>query len=137
MPLVTQFAPPAFLPDFAGIPGQAEAWHQAMCAWFDSSVNSEAVRVKNPAGGPGRVQFYNPARLDPGGGIVEQAITWNAFPKELLQQYGRVEALRRAGQLLAISRYGTSSSWQGPMLDRTWYRPLTAYCEWHVVRDPD
>jgi hypothetical protein len=137
MPLVTQFAPPAFLPDFAGIPGQAEAWHRAVSAWFDSSVASEAASVKNPAGGPGRVQYYNPATLDPGGAIVEQAITWNAFPKELLRQYDRAEALRRADQLRPISAYNSGSGWQGPVLDRTLYRPLTEYCEWHVIRDPD
>jgi hypothetical protein len=137
MALVTQFAPPAFLPDFTGIPGQAETWHQAVCAWFNTSIALEAGRVKNSAGGPGRVQFYNPATLDPGGPIVEQAITWNAFPKELLRQYDRPEALRQADRLRPISRYNTSSDWQGPVLDRTLYRPLTEYCEWHVVRGPD
>jgi hypothetical protein len=137
MSLVTQFAPPAFLPDFVGIPGQAEAWHRAVSAWFDSSVSSEVPRVKNPAGGPGRVQYYNPATLDPGGPIVEQAITWNGFSKELLQQYGRAEALRRADRLQPMSHYAATPVWQGPMLDKTLYRPLTEYCEWHVIRDPD
>ena len=137
MPLVAQFAPPAFLPDFIGIPGQAAAWHRAVSAWFDSSIRSEVSNVKNPDGGPGRVQFYNPASFDPGGGIVEQAITWNAFPKELLLQYGREEALQRADRLLPISKYSSRPVWQGPVLDRTLYRPLTEYCEWHVVRDPD
>lgn len=135
--IITQFAPPAFLPDFVGIPGQAEAWHQAVMAWFDTSINSELPKVKDPKGAAGRVQFYNPARLDPGGSMVEQAIVWNAFPKELLRKYGRPEALRRADRLQPISQYSSRSAFQGPVLDQTLYRPLTEYCEWHVVRDAD
>ena len=136
MPLVTQFAPPAFLPDFRK-PGQAQAWHRAVSAWFDNSAASEVPHVKGTGGNAGQVQFYNPARFDPGGSLVEQPILWNAFPKELLQQYGREAALRYADRLVPISQYGTSTDWQGPILDHTLYRPLTEYCEWHVTRDPD
>jgi hypothetical protein len=86
-------------------------------------------------GSTGTVQFYNPAVFDPGGPVVEQAITWNAFPKELSRKYGRDRALIEADRLLPLSKY--KSTLNSEVHHRTPYRPLNEYCEWHVVRDPD
>ena len=76
MPLLTRFDPPAFLADFNSIPGQLEAWHRAVSGWFDSTVSGWAAMIGT------QPQYYNPAQFDPGGVAVEQAVTWNAFPKE-------------------------------------------------------
>lgn len=132
MSLLERFDPPAHLPDFYRVPGLAEQWHQAMSSWFDSAIGSEQAVL--PAGAI--VQFYNPAKYDPGSSSVDQAIAWNGFPKELVRRYGRERAMREADTLWPLSRY--SPKWKGPpSLDRTLYRPLNEYCEWHVVRDPD
>ena len=80
------------------------------------------------------MQFYNPATSDPGGPLLAQAISWNAFPKELLVAYGRGRALQEADRLWPLSRY--KPSYSGPVMDRTLYRPQNEYCEWRVVRDP-
>jgi hypothetical protein len=105
MSLLTTFSPPAFLPDFQGIPGQAEAWHRAVYGWFESSIRFEqsSVRAEGERS-PGIVQFYNPAKFDPGP-LVEQAIVWNAFPKELLKQYGPTRALVEADRLFTLDHY--------------------------------
>lgn len=81
------------------------------------------------------MQFYNPAKFDPGSPSVDQAIAWNAFPKEFVRKYGRERALREADTLWPLSCY--SPNLKGPSLERTFYRPLNEYCEWHLVRDPD
>src|SRR5262245_41385025 len=93
MSLLERFDPPAFMPDFNGIPGQLEAWHRAVSSWFDAVVEIERETIGAPP------QYYNPALFDPGGIVVEQAIAWNAFPKELLRRYGRERALQLADAL--------------------------------------
>ena len=136
MSLLGTFSPPAFLPDFQGIPGQAEAWHRVVHAWFESSIDSERTSVKAADGKtPGIVQFYNPAKFDPGGPQIEQAIIWNAFPRELLKQYGPERALVEADRLFTLNQY--SERLNDPVHFRTPYRPHNEYCEWHAVRDPD
>lgn len=137
MGILQRFDPPAFLPDFNAIPGQSEAWHRAVSNWFDTSIDTD-----RPLVGTGTFQFYNPARFDPAGSVVEQAITWNAFPKELLRQFGRDRAMREADTLWTLDRY--YSDLQGVPVDRAkypqlfhyYFRPHDEYCEWHVVRDP-
>jgi hypothetical protein len=105
-------------------------------AWFESSIGAERSSVKAADGkSPGVVQFYNPAKFDPGGAVTEQAITWNAFPKELLKQYGPDRALIEADRLLTLDQY--SKRLNDPIHFRTLYRPLNEYCEWHAIRDPD
>ncbi len=130
MALLPRFDTPAYLPDFTDIPGQPEQWHAAMSTWFDAAVQSELPRLAG-----GRVQFYNPATCDPGEQLLEQAITWNAFPKELLRRFGRERALQEADTPWPLSRY--SPAYTGPVLEQMQYRPQTEYCEWHVIRDPD
>jgi len=135
MPLLNRYDPPAFLGDFNAIPGQLDAWHQAVSTWFDAIIAGE---VKKAGGNP--VSYYNAASFDPGGVLVEQSITWNAFPKELVRRFGRDQALLLADQLWPIERY------DAPTIDPdaplkggsgTLYRPQEEYCEWHVLRDPD
>src|SRR5262249_44562276 len=127
------FDPPAFLPDFNDIPGQFDAWHRAMSAWFDIVVAIEQTSI---GASP---QYYNAARLDPGGLLVEQARTWNAFPKELLRRYGRDRALLLADMSWPIERYRAPSPDPTNMagMSGVMYRPQEEYCEWHVTRDPD
>jgi hypothetical protein len=133
VPLLQRFDPPAFLPDFKAIPGQLEAWHNAVSAWFDAVV---AVERKAVGASP---QYYNAAKFDPDGLQVAQAVTWNAFPKELLRLYGRDRALRLADQLWPIERYGAPSPdpTDPAGTSGVLYRPQEEYCEWHVLRDPD
>src|ERR1700733_6732648 len=137
MSLLPRFDPPAFLSDFNRIPGQLEAWHRAVSNWFDASINSDRHLVPD-----GPFQFYNPARFDPAGTSVEQAITWNAFPKELLRRFGRERALQEADTLWTLDRYWSDleghpiAQSNFPELFRTPFRPQNEYCEWHVTRAP-
>ena len=133
MAQLSRYDPPAYLPDFNGIPGQRAAWHKAMSAFFDAAIASER---KNLAAEP---QFYNAASFDPGGIVVEQAVTWNAFPKELLRRFGRPRALQLADCLWPIEYYRDHppdpESPRGGQLG-VFYRPQEEYCEWRVERDP-
>lgn len=131
MSLLERFDPPAHLPDFGALPGLLDQWHSAMSKWFDFAISNEKQTLPSGA----TVQFYNPAKFDPGAPAVDQAVTWNAFPKELLRRYGRDRALREADTLKPLSHY--SPRLKGSVFDRTPYRPLNEYCEWHVVRDSD
>lgn len=132
MALLESYAAPAFLPDFGHIPGQSEAWSRAISAWFDAVIAAETTLIGAPA------QYFNLARLDPGGTVVTQDVTWNAFPKTLLRQYGRAKALALADLPWPIERYRSPSP---DPLDPAgtagiWYRPQDEYCEWRVNRDP-
>jgi len=131
--LLSRFDPPAFLPDFNQIPGQLDAWHRAMYAWFDIVVAAEQKLIGATP------QFYNPAGFDPGGVLVEQAVTWNAFPKEMLRRYGRERAMHLADMPWPIERYRAPSPDPTNMVGMSgvMYRPQEEYCEWHVNRDPD
>ena len=134
MALLNRYDTPAFLPDFNAIPGQLDAWHRAVSAWFDQVIAND-----QSAFGASPLQYYNAPNFDPGGMAVEQAITWNAFPKEMLRRYGRDRALVLADRLWPTERYGSPS----PDPDDTagtagvLYRPQEEYCEWHVLRQPD
>lgn len=115
---------------------------------FDAAIQSEQKNVTSGGGrDTGTVQFFNPAKFDPGGPLVEQAITWNAFPKELLVQLGRSRALVEADRLWPLSAYGSRLFQYDPDLPRVtsevpgvpddvFYRPQVEYCEWHVDREP-
>jgi hypothetical protein len=137
MALSRCFDPPAFLSDYDGIVGQREAWHAFISRCFELSIGSEAGQVKRTDNTPGTVQFYSSAAYDPGGPVIEQAIVWNAFPKELLRRYGRQRALLEADKLWPLRRYSEDPRPGSPGFEAAVYRPLDEYCEWHVVRDPD
>jgi hypothetical protein len=131
MALLTRYDTPAFLPDFNAIPGQLDAWNRAVSAWFDQVVANEQ---SNFGGSP--LQYYNAATFDPGGIAVEQAVTWNAFPKELIRRYGRERALVLADRLFPTERYGalTADPDDTTGTAGVLYRPQEEYCEWHVLR---
>jgi hypothetical protein len=137
MTLLQRFDTPAYLADFNGIPGQIEAWSAAVSSWFDAVVTIERNRIAAGSGTPvsdTHVQFYNPARFDPGT-LVEQSIPWNGFPKELVRRYGRAGALEYADRIATLDQY--SGMFDSPTAGKLPYRPHTEYCEWHVRRDPD
>jgi hypothetical protein len=145
MSLLSRFDPPAYLNDFDAMPGMREAWHEFVSLTFDQSIASELDSVLRPDGKPGIVQFYNPTKYDPGGPTVEQAVTWNAFPKELLRRFGKPRALVEADRLWPLSGYRGMYdsdlpevlSGKPPGVARdVFYRPLVEYCEWRVDRDP-
>jgi hypothetical protein len=133
MALLDRFDPPAFLADFNSIPGQLQAWHQAVSGWFDGVIAGWAATIGATP------QYYNPARFDPGGTVVEQAVMWNAFPKEMVRRYGREQALQLADTLWPIERYyaPTADPAVPPTKLGLLYRPQEEYCEWHVRRHPE
>src|SRR6266568_4362750 len=134
MALLTRYDPPAFLSDFNSIPGQLDAWHSAVSAWFDQIISNDRA-----AFGGHPLQYFNAATFDPGGVVVEQAITWNAFPKEMIRRYGRERALILADRLWPIERYRSPSPDPDDTSDTVGvlYRPQEEYCEWHVLRQGD
>jgi hypothetical protein len=146
MGLLQRFDPPAYLGDFDALPGMRETWHEFVSLTFDACIASEQSKVVRTGGqAPGTVQFYNPARFDPGGPLVEQAVTWNAFPKELLRRFGRARALIEADRLWPLAGYRgrfdsdlpeVLSGQPAGVAKDVFYRPLVEYCEWHVDRDP-
>jgi hypothetical protein len=137
MALSQRFDPPAFLSDFDGIPGQREAWHTFISRCFDAVIAGETAKVKRPDGTAGIVQYYNSAEYDPGGALIEQPIIWNAFPKALLLRYGRERALIEADNLWPLRRYRGDTAPGSPGFEKSVYRPLDEYCEWHIARDPE
>jgi hypothetical protein len=136
--------------DFDSIPGQREAWHRFVLEAFDASIQSEVQALQSVSKGDRvRSQFYSAVRFDPGPAI-EQAIVWNAFPKELLRRYGRTRALAEADSLWPMSAYDFDWRYDSRVPRRTgagmpgvrypdtiFYRPTVEYCEWHVDRDPN
>jgi hypothetical protein len=130
--MLKQFDPPGFLPDLARVPRLADQWSEAVSSWFDGSIEAERSTYKKK-GVEAAVQYFNPTKKEPSGTTVEQAITWNAFPKELLRQFGRERALREADGLWPLSKY--KAPFRGDTFNRNLYRPLNEYCEWHVFRN--
>lgn len=151
MSILSRYDPPARMGDFNGIPGQRQKWHEFLVEQFQAQINdpqdSLATRLKSVGGRP---QFYDASSYDPGGAAIEQAVVWNAFPKELLRRFGRERALAEADRLWPVSAYrndwifdsddpGRSfvSDPNDPRPDdQIFYRPTVEYCEWHVNRDP-
>jgi hypothetical protein len=147
MALLQRFDPPAFMNDFDGLPGMRQAWSEFVSAAFDASIHSEIKAVTTGGGKAiGTIQYFNPTKYDPGGPLIEQAITWNAFPKELLVQLGRKRALIEADRLWPLAAYGgrlfqydpdlpDATNHASGMPNDVYYRPQVEYCEWHVERD--
>ena len=147
MALLEAYDPPARMTDFDQIPGQRQKWHEFVLEAFDSSITAEiAVLRPHVRSGPIRSQFYSAVRFDPGP-TIDQAVVWNAFPKELLRRYGRARALVEADRLWPMSAYNIDwryvpdvPSYTGAakdtLPDTIFYRPTVEYCEWHVDRDP-
>ena len=104
MALLQAYDPPARMTDFDSIRGQRDAWHRFVLESFDGSIQTEAKALRRATGGAVLPQFYSAVRFDPGPAI-EQAVVWNAFPKELLRRYGRTRALVEADRLWPMSAY--------------------------------
>ncbi|OSJ36873.1 hypothetical protein BSZ19_02105 [Bradyrhizobium japonicum] len=150
MALLEAYDPPARMTDFDLIEGQREAWHKFVLEAFDSSIGVEEAALQKVAkGATARSAFFSAVRFDPGP-TIEQAVLWNAFPKELLRRFGRRRALIEADQLWPMSAYRYDWRYNPDVPARTgagapgvdfpddiFYRPLVEYCEWHVDRDPD
>jgi hypothetical protein len=144
MGLLITYDPPARMSDFDAIPGQRDAWHRFVQESFNANIKAVRKSLQPLKGTP---QFYSATQLDPGGALLEQAVIWNAFPKELLRRYGRDRALVIADTLWPLSAYDydwrydpdvpadTGSQPGVGMPDTFFYRPLVEYCEWHVDRD--
>jgi hypothetical protein len=146
MSLLSLYDPPARMSDFDAIPGQRLAWHRFLVEQFSAQIDGLAQTFKqalNP-------QFYDASQFDPGGPIVEQAVVWNAFPKELLRRFGRSRALVEADRVWPVSAYShdwvydsddpvqtfAASGGGAQAYARIAYRPTVEYCEWHVDCDP-
>jgi hypothetical protein len=150
MGLLEAYDPPARLTDFDLIPGQRDAWHRFVLESFRGNIDSVRDSLRQIDGNkPVKPQFFSAVELDPGGTVIEQAVVWNAFPKELLRRYGRDRALIEADRLWPLSAYYydwhyssdvpavTGAGMPGNNLPDTYvYRPTVEYCEWHVDRDP-
>ena len=144
MALLARFDPPASMSDLDRIPGGRDEWHAFMTTVFNGVIAAEQKVVLPAAGSAtGTVQFFNPAVFDPGEPIIEQAVTWNAFPKELLLRFGRARAMVEADRLWPIEAYRSgeydpAKPGQAALdaSSTSWYRPHNEYCEWHVDREP-
>jgi hypothetical protein len=147
--LLSTYDPPARLSDFDAIAGQRDAWHRFVLESFNQNIQTVRDQLRSSNGQQtGRPQFYSAVSYDPGGPLIEQAVVWNAFPKELLRRYGRARALVEADRLWPLSAYqydwhydpdvpaDTGVGTAGIDLPDTYgYRPTVEYCEWHVDRD--
>lgn len=151
MGLLQTYDPPARMSDFDSIRGQREAWHDFVLKGFQVSIQIERQKLEKQNGGkPVTPQIYSAALYDPGGPLVEQAVVWNAFPKELLRRYGRDRALVEADRLWPLSAYDYDWRYDPAVpadtgielpnnqipTDSYFYRPTVEYCEWHVDREP-
>lgn len=137
-PLYERFDPPAYLADFGRVPGLLNQWSEAMSSWFEMTLKAEEQTYRDHKVQPA-VQYFDPVKSGPKGPTLPQAITWNAFPKELLRTYSRDQALQEADRLHPLLSY--RPKWEVPdgtviSYNRLQYRPQNEYCEWHVFRDP-
>jgi hypothetical protein len=148
MGLLNAYDPPARMSDFDSIPGQRDAWHRFVLESFDQNIATVRKSLQSLKDKSRQPQFYSAVHYDPGGPVIEQAVVWNAFPKELLRRYGRDRALIEADRLWPLSAYDydwrydpavpadTGAGMPGVGLPDTYgYRPTVEYCEWHVDRD--
>jgi len=146
MGLLSSYDPPARMADFDTIRGQRQKWHEFLVEQFQQQINGvQDMLAKAAKGHNVQPQFYDASAYDPGGAVVEQAVVWNAFPKELLRRFGRECALKEADRLWPLSAYSNdwiydsdnpSRDFAAAPTDRLFYRPTVEYCEWHVNRDP-
>jgi hypothetical protein len=146
MSLLFLYDPPARMNDFDAIPGQRLAWHQFLVEQFKAQIDGLA----DTFGQALNTQFYEASQYDPGGSVIEQAVVWNAFPKELLRRFGRSRALVEADRVWPVSAYrydwvydsdDPAHTFAAPVdsaqfATKIVYRPTVEYCEWHVDRDP-
>lgn len=129
------YSPPAFMTDFDSIPGQLQAWSDAVSGWFDETIAIEQQSV----GDGNEVQYYNQVTSPQPGEKIIAEIIWNAFPKTLRMIYGD-DAYAVAERLYPLSMKvipGAAGFFGGPQWEDLLYRPLDEYCEFRVERDRD
>jgi len=128
-----RFDPPAFLDDFDKIPGQLEAWSNAVSGWFDEAIASEKDNLH-----PGDTcQYYNQVTEPRPEPKLDQEIVWNAFPKTLRMIYG-AKAYEVADQVYPLSKnpdLDPPAFFTGPEWNKLYFRPTDEYCEWRVTTD--
>jgi hypothetical protein len=129
MPLLARYDSPAFLKDFDGLPNQHEGWSAYISQVFDTAIS----RIEQGSGGvgTGRSQFYNQTKVSPVT-TLERKVVWNAFPRTLVRQFGRAQALAIADALAPAAGDGLED-----ILPNRQTRVQDEYCEWRVSRDPD
>lgn len=129
----TRYDPPAFMTDFDDIPGQLQAWSDAVSGWFDETIVAE----KKSVGEGNPVQYYNQVTSPQPGDKIYAEVIWNAFPKTLRVTYGDAayEAAERLFPLSESSAPGRGPFFGGPQWEHLYYRPQDEYCEFRVERD--
>jgi hypothetical protein len=130
-----RYDPPAFMTDFDSIPGQLQAWSDAVSGWITEVVAIEQTKV----GDGNEVQYYNLITSPQPGEKIIAEIVWNAFPKTLRMIYGDA-AYEIAERLYPLSQSvipGRAGFFEGPQWDHLFYRPLDEYCEFRVERGGD
>jgi len=130
-----RYDPPAFMTDFDDIPGQLEAWSNAMSGWVDEMISQ--VQQQLPPGA--ECQFYNLVTNPQPGPHLEQDVIWAAFPKLLRVLYGTEGAFELADNKLYPLTESNDPSRAGFYTGEIWktlfYRPLDEYCEWRVEKN--
>ena len=132
-----RYDPPAFMTDFDRIAGARETWSNAMSGWVDEVIAS--VQQQLPAGA--KCQFYNLVTNPQPGPLLEQEVIWSAFPRMLLNLYGKEKAFALADKkLYPLSEANDPSRppfYTGDVWKNLFYRPLDEYCEWRVEKNDD
>ncbi|HEY9022648.1 MAG TPA: hypothetical protein VIP05_00015, partial [Burkholderiaceae bacterium] len=134
------FAPP--LGDGEFNRGQRHAWNECLGQVFDSKIMLNRSLAAQTGLARLARHFFHPTR-EPEGDLpdVHQEITWNAFPKSLVRQFGRERALVEADRLWPLSILDTGLDPDLPrpaprqVLGQGLFRPQNEYCEWRVTRD--
>jgi hypothetical protein len=122
--------------DFDGIPGQLEAWSNAVSGWVDEIIAQVAAQLQ-PVGG--HCQFYNLVTNPQPAPLLDQEVIWAGFPKMLRVLYGDAGAFELADtKLYPLSQSSDPSRdpvYSGPVWNTLFYRPLDEYCEWRVEKN--
>ena len=80
MALLTRYDTPAFLPDFNVIPGQLEAWHRAVSAWFDQVIADDVAAFGNLP-----LQYYNAEVISNAASKCSQVNLYLSKPVQFMQ----------------------------------------------------
>jgi len=119
MPTIPGYSPPAGLDDFDLIPSQKDGWSKYIAAAFDRAIARTEAQV-----GAGKCQFHNETKTA-SDNPEDELIIWEAFPRTLVRQFGRPQALQLADQPAP-----------DPAANGALSRIQDEYCEWQVTRDP-
>lgn len=143
MPPLNQANPPADLDELAALPGGASRWKTYIRHTLaDAAANLADLRLRGDDGAVMVPRFYDAQVFSPPGPpMMALPILWNAFPRRLLNRFGREKALQVA-DLLWPHEPDPDFDPLSPQFSRaiaeatSWIRPQDEYCEWLVERDP-